>query len=122
MLEEQVTRFIGEPITVEHDNPPYRQKVPTCPDRFIWAEERFAIRANTKEWQDFQRRGKMKRNMQPQHARRAAQTGSWGVGKFYFRVETTDSRVFDLYYDRSPKNADDRLGQWFLYREWVDEL
>jgi len=42
---------------------------------------------------------------------------SWGVGRFYFRVRTDHGRVFDLYYDRSPKNVNDRLGGWFLWRE-----
>jgi hypothetical protein len=31
------------------------------------------------------------------------------------RVDT--GQIFDLYYDRAPKNADDRKGAWFLYRE-----
>jgi hypothetical protein len=32
-------------------------------------------------------------------------------------VRTHTGQVFDLYYDRAPKNADDRRGGWFLYRE-----
>jgi hypothetical protein len=70
------------------------------------------------EWQDFSRRGRMARNMRPAHAEVAAGRGSLGVGRFYFRVRTTPGRVFDLYYDRAIKDVDDRLGHWFLYREW----
>ena len=57
----------------------------------------------------------MARNMRPAHAAVAAERGSLGVGRFYFRVDT--GQVFDLYYDRAIKDVDDRLGHWFLYRE-----
>lgn len=56
-------------------------------------------------------------NMRPEHAAVASRRGSWGVGRFYYRVRTDTGRVFDLYYDRAPKSADDRKGAWFLYRE-----
>lgn len=69
------------------------------------------------EWRDYSRRGKMARNMQPQHAAIASRRGSWGVGVFYFRVKTHQNRYFDLYYDRTPKDVEDRKGNWFLYRE-----
>jgi len=59
----------------------------------------------------------MSKNMQPQHAKVASQRGSWGVGKFYFDVLTQDNQVFRLYYDRAPKNAMDREGEWFLLAE-----
>jgi hypothetical protein len=36
---------------------------------------------------------------------------------FYFRVQTEDGRVFDLYYDRAPKGSDHRKGKWFLFQE-----
>jgi len=71
------------------------------------------------EWRDYTRRGRMARNMQPQHAAAAARRGSWGVGVFYYQVRTEDGRFFELYYDRSPKNVDARKGAWFLYRELV---
>ena len=63
------------------------------------------------------RKGRFARNMSPTHSRAAAKRGSWGVGRFYFRVEVADRRVFDLYYDRAPDDASDRLGHWFLLRE-----
>ncbi len=49
--------------------------------------------------------------------KKARRRGSWGVGRFYFRLETEGGRVFDLYYDRAPKDAGDRRGQWVLWRE-----
>jgi hypothetical protein len=59
----------------------------------------------------------MARNMTPEHAATAERRGSWGVGRFYFRVKTEAGNIFDLYYDRSPKNVDDRKGGWYLFRE-----
>ena len=44
----------------------------------------------------------------------AASRGSWGVGRLFFRVRVEDGRLFELYYDRAPKDAADRLGCWFL--------
>jgi hypothetical protein len=55
--------------------------------------------------------------MQPHNLRLAKKRGSWGVGRFYFRVQVQEGRVFDLYYDRAPDDASDRLGHWFLLRE-----
>ena len=69
------------------------------------------------EWVDFTRRGRMARNMAPVHAAVAAERGSLGVGRFYFRVRVETGQVFDLYYDRRINDVDDRLGHWFLYRE-----
>jgi len=40
-----------------------------------------------------------------------------GVGRFYFRVRVDGGQIYDIYYDRAPKDADRRKGQWFLYRE-----
>jgi hypothetical protein len=56
--------------------------------------------------------------MRPSHADRAAARGSWGVGRFHFRVRVEDGHVYQLYYDRAPGDADDRKGKWFLYCEW----
>ena len=79
------------------------------------------ITACLSEGKDFSRRGRMANNMQPQHALRASKRGSWGVGRFYFEVETQSSRLFRLYYDRAPKHALDRGGQWILVSELVRE-
>lgn len=110
-------RFIGEAIQVQFREPPLLEKKPGAPDAFTWRDESFSIAEVLSEWHDYRRRGRMARNMQPQHARRAAQRGSWGVGQDYFRVLTKDGRVFDLYYDRAPRSVDDRKGEWVLYRE-----
>jgi hypothetical protein len=116
-MDELSSRFVGEEITVEFDREPLLSKRPPCPDRLIWGEERLEIVAKLAEWQDYQRRGRMARNMQPAHLRIAAQRGSWGVGRFFFRVRVGDGRIFDIYYDRAPQDADRREGGWFIYRE-----
>lgn len=111
--------FIAEPITVEFDQPPLLAKKPGCPNRFTWDSHTFTIVEKLAEWRDYGRRGRMSRNMQPQHAAVAASRGSWGVGRFYFKVRTAEGRVFELYYDRAPQDADHRQGNWVLYREWL---
>ncbi|MFZ0548769.1 MAG: DUF6504 family protein [Candidatus Promineifilaceae bacterium] len=112
-----MSRFIAEEITAEYDKPPMLEKKPGCPDRFIWQEQVFEVVEMLHEWHDYRRRGRMARNMQPQHLSVAEQRGSWGVGRDYFRVKTADGRLFELYFDRAPKGSDERKGAWFLYRE-----
>lgn len=112
-------RFIGEPITVDYDKPPLVAKKPPCPDRFEWDNQTHQIKALLAEWRDYQRRGRMASNMRPENARRAAKRGSWGVGRYYFRVRVSHNRIFELYYDRAPKGQTQREGSWHLYRELV---
>jgi len=109
--------FIGEPISVEFDEPPTLEKKPGCPNRFVWRDQTYRIAALLSQWTDFSRRGRAARNMQPQHAAVAEHRGSWGVGRYYFRVETDSARAFELYYDRAPKGSDQRKGAWFLVCE-----
>lgn len=109
--------FICERIEVVFDEPPVRQKTPFCPDGFIWRGENYRVAEKLSEWVDFTRRGRMARNMSTEHAAIASKRGSLGVGRFYFRVRTEGGRIFDVYYDRAVVNVDDRLGNWFLYRE-----
>ncbi len=116
-MEHNPIHFIDETIQVLYDKPPLLEKKPECPDGFIWREAAYRIRAELAAWADFQRRGRMARNMQPQHAAVAVQRGSWGVGRYYFRVEVEGGRVFELYYDRAPKGSDDRKGRWVLVSE-----
>ncbi len=112
------SRFIGERVTAVFNTPPALSKKPGCPDGFVWGDETFRVVELLEEWVDYGRRGRMAQNMQPEHAARAAQHGSWGVGRFFFRVVTDQNgRIFELYYDRAPKDADDRFGAWFLTRE-----
>jgi len=110
-------QFIGELIEVHFDKLPGLEKKPTCPQSFIWREETFQIEEMLEEWVDFERKGHMARNMVPAHLSRASRAGSWGVGRFCFRVRVTGGRIFEIYYDRSPKTASDRKGHWFLMGE-----
>jgi hypothetical protein len=116
-MDPKPLRFIGEPVEVYFEQPPTLEKKPGCPDAFFWRGERYEIVETLSEWHDYRRRGKMARNMRPEHAARATQRGSWGVGRDYFRVRVGNGRVFDLYYDRAPQDADRRKGGWFLFRE-----
>ncbi len=93
------------------------EKRPICPSTFIWRGETYQITRKISEWQDFDRRGRMSQNMRPEHLLMAKKGGSWGVGRFYFRVCTDRGKIFDLYYDRAPKSCSDRKGGWYLYRE-----
>jgi hypothetical protein len=68
-------------------------------------------------WQDFKRRGRYARNMRQEHLEVALSRGSWGVGRFHFRVLAPEGRIFQIYYDRAPDNADDRAGHWILSGE-----
>jgi hypothetical protein len=114
--------FIGQLVEVEFDKEPTLRKKPGPPDRFMWDDQTFQVIELVSQWHDFQRRGRMARNMRPENAAKARRRGSWGVGRFYFRVKTEGGRIFDLYYDRAPKNAADRLGAWFLDRELSEEV
>jgi hypothetical protein len=118
----QPINFIQETIEVQFDQAPLLEKKPGCPDGFHWRGEPFRIVQKLSEWHDYQRRGRMARNMRPEHAARASNRGSWGVGQDYFRVETDSGRIFDLYYDRAPAGVDRRKGAWFLEKElaWVE--
>lgn len=120
----KLINFIAEPIKVQFSSPPAHMKKPHCPDRFFWRDEEWCIIACISEWKDFSRRGRMAKNMQPQHAQVASERGSWGVGRFYFDVlsklegsNTQNRRCFRLYYDRAPLDATDRTGHWVLLAE-----
>ena len=107
-------RFIGDEIEVAFDEPPVLEKKPGCPAAFTWRDETFRVAELISEWSDYTRRGRFARNMQPEHASVAANRGSWGVGRMYFRVRVSGKRFFELYYDRAPKDARQRKGSWFL--------
>jgi len=112
-------RFIDDEITVAFDRTPVRSKIPGPPSTFAWQGSSFRVKAVLGSWSEFERKGRMARNMAPAHLRSAARSGSWGVGRYYFRVRVEGDRVFDLYYDRAPESSGDRAGHWFLYRELV---
>ena len=110
--------FIDQPILVHFDQPPALEKKPGCPDAFTWNGVIYQVNELLAEWVDYQRRGRMSRNMQPQHATVASNRGSWGVGRFYFRVRVQTRQVYLLYYDRAPKDVDFRKGSWVLVGEF----
>ena len=114
------TRFIGDEIDVVFDEPPLLEKKPGCPDGLVWKDETLRVQELLDQRSDFARRGRAALNMQPEHATRAASRGSWGVGRIYFRVRVEDGRLFELYYDRAPKDANHRKGAWFLRCELTD--
>ncbi len=126
-MELKPVRFISESIVVHFDKPPLLEKKPQAPNGFTWRGETFRVVEVLTEWVNYERRGRMARNMQPAHAAVASRRGSWGVGMFYFRVraETEGSaseRIFDIYYDRAPKNVDKRKGEWFVFQELAYKL
>jgi hypothetical protein len=109
--------FISAEIDVEFDKVPLLEKKPGCPDRFLWDEKLYQIVDVLNVWHDYGRRGRMARNMRPSHAAAARARGSWGVGRDYYRVRVDTGQIFDLYYDRAPKSADEGKGTWYLFRE-----
>jgi hypothetical protein len=109
--------YIGETIEVIFNEAPVYEKSPDCPDAFLWRGEIFRVVELLEEWRDYKRRGRMEKNMRPEHASRAATHGSLGVGRFYFRVRVEGERFFELYYDRKPLDVDDKKGHWYLVGE-----
>ncbi|NIS80413.1 MAG: hypothetical protein GTO14_09455 [Anaerolineales bacterium] len=110
-------RFIDVEIEVTFDLPPVMTKKPDAPNAFYWGDEQFRVVEVLSMWFDYRRRGDTARNMAEHNLRVAERRGSWGVGRFYFRVRTEGDRIFDLYFDRAPKKAADRKGHWYLWRE-----
>jgi hypothetical protein len=115
-MDETTTRFIGEPIEAEFDQPPEIEKKPGLPDNFVWRDSTFTVAETLSEWHDFGRRDRMARNMRPSHAAAAARKGSWGVGRDYYRILTDCGRTFEIYFDRSPTSSN-RKGSWHMDRE-----
>lgn len=116
-MDYRPKHFIGTQVEVVFDEEPLLEKKPGCPDRFLWQDELHEITDVLMEWHDYRRRGRSSRNMRPSHAVAAERRGSWGVGQDYYRVRTSEGRIFDLYYDRAPQDADHRKGGWFLDKE-----
>ncbi len=110
-------RFISENIEVVYDKPPTFEKKPDCPDGFVWDGQSFQIVEMLSQWHDFGRSGAMAHNMRPSSMNKALRRGSYGVGRFYFRVRTQSEQIFEIYYDRAVKSVDDRKGEWVLLRE-----
>ena len=109
--------FFDEVIEVTFDTPPVREKAPDCPNGFVWGDKTYRVVEMLSSWIDFKRRGRMAKNMRPEHASVAATRGSLNVGRYYFRVKVDTNQIFDIYYDRAMKSLDDRKGQWLVYLE-----
>lgn len=117
MPDYQLLHFIDDPINAIFDRPPAREKAPPGPDAFVWQGRTYRVLETLEEWHAYDRKGRMASNMRPAHAAAAASRGSWGVGRFYFRVRVEDGRLFELYYDRAPKGQKQKKGAWFLRAE-----
>ncbi|MEN6528625.1 MAG: DUF6504 family protein [Anaerolineaceae bacterium] len=109
--------LVDEPIQVEFATPPVREKAPSCPQQFTWRGKEYSITSILEEWIEYERRGRMAKNMAPAHLASASHSGSWGVERFYFRVTVDTDQVFEIYYDRAPKDVNNRKGGWFLKGE-----
>lgn len=75
MVTESLT-FIDEKIEVWFDTPPLYSKNTGHPDGFRWRGRDYRITDLLQEKHDYHRRGRMSRNMQPQHATVAEGRGS----------------------------------------------
>ena len=110
-------QFIGDEILPIFEKKSLIAKKPIAPSAFVWRDDHYEVIDLISSWSDFSRRGRMAKNMRASSKKKAVRRGSWGVGRFYFRVRTSENKVFDLYYDRAPKDAGDRVGHWYLWRE-----
>jgi len=111
------SQFFDEAIQVFFYSPPALEKTPHCPDEFEWRGIRYQVTQLLEEWHDYARKGRYARNMAPGHASRASIHGSWGVGKFHFRVMVNTGQIYEIVYDRAPEDCSDRKGNWFLVGE-----
>jgi hypothetical protein len=114
-------RFIQEEIDVIFDERPALSKKQGCPDQFRWQNRHYIVVDIISEWHDYRQKGRMDRNMRESHAQIANKRGSWGVGVDFYRMRTDSGQVFDVYYDRAPKDVFNRKGAWFLFQELKPE-
>ena len=121
-MQAEPMQFIGEPIEVHFEKPPALEKAPTAPSSFTWGKKTYTIVSILAEWKDFERRGRMGRNMRPHNLRKAQLRGSWGVGRYYFRVAVISGEIFDIYYDRAPLSTSQRKGSWHIFRKRNTDL
>jgi hypothetical protein len=124
MASDLPARFIGAPVEVFHDRPPELEKKPGPPDGFIWEGRTYRVAAVLEEWHDYRLRVQSRafyvKERGSYRAKAAERRGTWGVGRDYYRVRTTEGEVFDLYYDRAPKGPGERKGAWFLWRQILE--
>jgi hypothetical protein len=82
-------QFIGEEIETTFEKAPLYSKKPGPPNSFTWQGEKFDVKDTLSTWFDFGRKGKAAKNMREENLREAKRRGSWGVGRYYFRVDIT---------------------------------
>lgn len=95
-------KFVSEPIEAIFARPPDLRKNPPAPDAFRWRGQEYRVRQVVAQWTDRPRL-------------------SWGQGRIYFDAQTDAGRTFRIYYDRRPKDAQQRQGCWVLYAELVPD-
>lgn len=124
MNSDLPARFIGAPVEVIYDRPPALEKRPGPPDGFVWEGRMYRVVAVLQEWHDYHLRGKSLafyvKERGSYRAKAAERRGTWGVGRDYYRVRTAEGEVFDLYYDRAPQGPGERKGEWFLWRQILE--
>ena len=94
----RVMGFIDEIVEVAFDRGHF-EKVAIAPSAFRWRGRSYRVVEVEKEWQHPGEGG----------------SGSWGVGRTYFRVCTESGERFELYYDRKPSGGQ-KKGKWVLWR------
>ena len=120
MMVLRSCRFLCEPIQVTLADEPRFEKRPGCPQEFTWRGNAFRITELLQEWHDYRRRDRMAHNMRPEHAATAERRGSWGGGRDHYQVRTQDGRIFELCYDRAPRDATRRKVQWVISQELAE--
>lgn len=108
--------FISAEIEAEFNEQPTLKKRAGVPDAFVWQGERFEVAELLSEWHDYDKKRREVGETRRSQTQLDRQHGSWGTGRDYYRVRTTSDRIFELYYDRRPKNRQ-VIGVWILYRE-----
>jgi len=66
-LEWVPCRFIDQEIEVRFNRSPILTKKPGAPDGFKWGDESFQVCQALSTWFDYQRRGRMAKNLIPAH-------------------------------------------------------
>jgi hypothetical protein len=124
MAHSLAARFIGAPIEAHHDVPPCLEKKPGAPNRFTWQGRSYLVVELVREWHDYHMRGRTASFYEKEkgsfRAKQAHRRGSWGVGRDYYRVRTESGEVFDIYYDRAPREHGGRKGSWFLFQQLLE--
>ena len=114
-------QFIGREISVTLPEEFSLEKKPPVPLSFVWQGRTHVIADMLAMWHRYGKPEIKTQGGRPPYFVRSGRTqGSWGQGRAYFRVRTTEGRLFDMYYDRAPKGKR-RAGAWFLWRELSPE-